>query len=76
MPTDRSARRVLSVAMGITAIFDLTGMKIYRRMRPVLPPTPPSQDEQDPFLSAMSTIVSAHDVAAGRAREESGETLT
>lgn len=76
MPTDRSARRVLSVAMGITAIFDLTGMTVYRRMRPVLPPTPPRQDDQDPFLSAMSTIVSAHHEAAGRAREESGETLT
>jgi hypothetical protein len=76
MPTDRSARRVLSVVMGITAIFDLTGMTVYRRMRPVLPPDPPRQDDQDPFLSAMSTIVSAHSEAAGRARDESGETLT
>jgi hypothetical protein len=74
MPTDRSARRVLSVAMGVSAIFDLTGMTVYQRMRPVLPPTPPRQDDQDPFLSAMSTIVSAHQEAAGRARAESGET--
>lgn len=75
MPTDRSARRVLSIAMGITALFDLTGMTVYRRMRPVLPPSSPRQDDQDPFLSAMSMIVSAHREAAGHARDESGETL-
>jgi hypothetical protein len=61
--------------MGIAAIFDLTGMTVYRTMRPVLPPSPPSQDDPDPFLSAMSTIASAHREAAGRARDESGETL-
>jgi hypothetical protein len=61
--------------MGITAIFDLTGMTIYRRMRPVLPPSPPQADDQDPFGSAMSTILSAHREADGRARDESGETL-
>jgi hypothetical protein len=75
MPTDRSARRVLSIAMGIAAIFDLTGMTVYRTMRPVLPPTPPRQDDQDPFLSAMSTIMTAHREAVGRAHDESGETL-
>jgi hypothetical protein len=75
MPTDRSARRVLSIAMGIAAIFDLTGMTVYRTMRPVLPPSPPQADDQDPFGSAMSTIMSAHREAAGRARDESGETL-
>ena len=75
MPTDRSARRVLSVAMGIAAIFDLTGMTVYRTMRPVLPPSPPQADDEDPFGSAMSTIMSVHHEAAGRARDESGETL-
>jgi hypothetical protein len=75
MPTDRSARRVLSIAMGIAAIFDLTGMTVYSTMRPVLPPSPPRADDQDPFGSAMSTIMSAHREAAGRARDESGETL-
>lgn len=62
--------------MGIAAIFDLTGTTVYRTMRPVLPPSPPRQDDQDPFLSAMSTIMAAHLEAAGRARDESGETLT
>ena len=72
----RSPRRILSIAMGIAAIFDLTGTTVYQTMRPVLPPSPPSQDDQDdPFLSAMSTIMSAHREAAGRARDESGETL-
>jgi hypothetical protein len=61
--------------MGIAAIFDLTGMTVYRTMRPVLPPSPPQADDQDPFVSAMSTIMSAHREAAGRARDESGETL-
>ena len=60
--------------MGIAAIFDLTGTTVYRTMRPVLPPSPPRQE--DPFLSAMSTIMAAHLEAAGRARDESGETLT
>ncbi len=76
MPTDRSARRVLSIGMGIAAIFDLTGMTVYETMRPVLPPSPPRQEDQDdPFLSAMSTITAAHREAVGRARDESGETL-
>lgn len=62
--------------MGIAAIFDLTGMTVYRTMRPVLPPSPPRQEDPDPFLSAMSTITSAHrEAAAGHARDESGETL-
>jgi hypothetical protein len=61
--------------MGIAAIFDLTGSTVYRTMRPVLPPSPPRQDDQDPFLSAMSTIMDAHLEASGRARNESGETL-
>lgn len=61
--------------MGIAAIFDLTGTTVYRTMRPVLPPSPPRQDDQDPFLSAMSTIMTAHSEAVGRAHQESGETL-
>lgn len=62
--------------MGIAAIFDPTGTTVYRTMRPVLPPSPPtSDDDQDPFQSAMSTITAAHHEAAGRAHHESGETL-
>jgi len=74
MPTNRSARRVLSFAMGIAAVFDLTGATLYRTMRPVLPPSPP-RDDQDPFSAAMSTIMTAKPEAASRARDESGETL-
>jgi hypothetical protein len=62
--------------MGIAAIFDLTGTTVYRTMRPVLPPSPPNTDDPDPFVSAMSTIMAAHrEAAAGRAHDESGETL-
>jgi len=61
--------------MSIAAIFDLTGMTVYRTMRPVLPPSPPRQDDQDPFLSALSTIMAAHPEAVARAHYESGETL-
>jgi hypothetical protein len=61
--------------MGIAAIFDPTGMTVYQTMRPVLPPSPPKQDDPDPFVSAMSTIMAANRDAAGRAHDESGETL-
>ncbi|HXW46825.1 MAG TPA: hypothetical protein VEL03_18690 [Streptosporangiaceae bacterium] len=60
--------------MGIAAIFDLTGATLYRTMRPVLPPSPP-RDEEDPFTAAMSTIMTAKPDAVSRARDESGETL-
>jgi uncharacterized iron-regulated membrane protein len=74
MPTNRSARRVLSLAMGIAATFDLTGLTLYETMRPVLPPSPP-RAQHDPFSAAMSTIMAAMPEAASRAPEESGETL-
>jgi hypothetical protein len=61
--------------MGITALFDLTGMTIYQRMRPVLPPSPPHPDEMDPFAAAMVTIMSARPKPADPARDEGGETL-
>ena len=73
MPTDRSARRILSAAMGITAIFDLAGMTVYERMRPVLPPSSPPED--DPFAAAMATIMSARPQAAEPERDKGGETL-
>jgi hypothetical protein len=74
MPIIRSPRRVLSFAMGIAAIFDLTGTTLYRTMRPVLPPSPP-RDDQDPYSAAMSTIMAAQPDAVRSAREESGEAL-
>jgi hypothetical protein len=60
--------------MGIAAIFDLTGTILYRTMRPVLPPSPP-RDEEDPFSAAMSTIMTAMPDAVTGAQDESGETL-
>jgi hypothetical protein len=60
--------------MGIAAIFDLTGATLYRTMRPVLPPSPP-RDNQDPFSAAMSTIMAAQPEAVSRAQDESGEAL-
>ena len=74
MPTDRSARRVLSAAMGIAAIFDLTGMTVYQRMRPVLPPSRPRGADDEPFAAALSTIMAARPQAAERVHDESGET--
>jgi hypothetical protein len=73
MPTDKSARRILSAAMGITAIFDLTGMTVYQRMRPVMPPSPPPRD--DPFGLAMATIMSARPRQAERAHVKSSRKL-
>jgi hypothetical protein len=73
MPTDRSARRILSAVMGIAAIFDVAGMTLYQRMRPVMPPSSPSGE--DPFSAAMATIMSARPQQADPARDESGETL-
>jgi hypothetical protein len=62
--------------MGITAIFDLAGMTVYQRMRPVLPPSSPPED--DPFAAAMATIMSARPQrpeAAEPERDKGGETL-
>lgn len=72
MPTDRSARRVVTFAMGIAAILDLTGMRVYRTMRPVLPPRRPREASQDPIQAAMSTIMTAHRDAVVRAHNKSG----
>jgi hypothetical protein len=76
MPTVRSPRRVLAFAMGIAAIFDLTGTTVYRTMRSVLPPAPPQEDDgSDPFRAAMGTIMSAHHDAMVDAHDESGMAL-
>jgi hypothetical protein len=61
--------------MGITAIFDLAGMTVYQRMRPVLPPGSPSPPDEDPFAAAMATIMSARPQPADPARDESGDSL-
>jgi hypothetical protein len=73
MPTDKSARRILSAVMGITAIFDPTGMTVYQRMRPVMPPSSPR--DEDPFAAAMATVMFARPQSAAPARDKSRETV-
>jgi hypothetical protein len=69
-------RKVLAFAMGIAAVFDLTGTTVYRTMRGVLPPAPPREDDgSDPFRAAMGTIMSAHHDAMVDAHDESGVAL-
>jgi hypothetical protein len=76
MPSVRSPRRVLAFAMGIAAIFDLTGTTVYRTMRGVMPPAPvPENDDSDPFRSALGTILSAHHDALVSSRDKSGVKL-
>jgi hypothetical protein len=75
MPTDRPARRVLSLTMGLSAIFDLTGATIYRIVRPTLPEPPPIGSRPDPFRSAMDTIMAAHREVIMRTQDKSGVTL-
>jgi hypothetical protein len=62
--------------MGVASIFDLTGVTVYRIIRPSLPASPPEGTDADPFKSAMSTIMAAHQDAVLRAHDESGVTLT
>jgi hypothetical protein len=69
-------RGVLAFVMGIAAIFDLTGVTVYRTMRGVLPPAPPRDDDgSDPFRAAMHAIVSSHHDAMVTASDESGAAL-
>jgi hypothetical protein len=74
MPKPRSARRVLFLIMGISAIFDLTGAVIFRAVRPSLPESPPTATRADPFQSAMDTIMAAHREVIMRAHDTNGVT--
>jgi hypothetical protein len=60
MPRVGSARRVLSISMGISAIFDVTGASVLRLVRRSLPEPPPPGSRPDPFQAAMDTIMEAH----------------
>jgi hypothetical protein len=70
MPRVRSPRRVLSITMGIAAIFDLTGTTVYRRMMELMPPAPPNEDPADPFQAAMATIISANREVTAMGRDQ------
>jgi hypothetical protein len=59
MPTVGSARRVLAFTMGICAIFDVTGARVFQIARGSLPEPPPRGSRPDPFLAAMETIMAA-----------------
>ncbi|MDQ2876090.1 MAG: hypothetical protein M3Y33_15395 [Actinomycetota bacterium] len=69
-------RGVLAFVMGIAAIFDLTGMTVYRTMRGVLPlASPPDDDDSDPFRAAMHAIISSHHDAMVAGTDENGAAL-
>ncbi len=68
-------RRIVSFALGIAAIFDVTGAVVYRTMRPRIPLPPPPAADSDPFRSAMTMIMTAHRDAGVQARNESTGTL-
>ena len=67
MPTDRSAQRVASFALGTAAIFDLTGAVIYRMLRSSLPAPPPPGPVTGPVLQSARVIGEAHREALVRA---------
>jgi hypothetical protein len=68
MPTD--GRRVLSISLGISAIFDVTGATVLRLVRRSLPEPPRPGSRPDPFRAAMDTIMEAHREVAPHARDE------
>jgi hypothetical protein len=68
MPTD--GRRVLSIALGISSIFDVTGATVLRLVRRSLPEPPGPGSRPDPFRAAMETIMEAHREVAPHARDE------
>jgi hypothetical protein len=67
MPTD--GRRVLSISLGISAIFDVTGATVLRLVRRSLPEPPGPGSRPDPFQAAMDTIMEAHREVAPHARD-------
>jgi len=75
MQTDRSARRVVALALGTAAIFDVTGSIIYRVLRSGLPVAPPPGAAPGPFQQATGEIRGAHREALSRARAKNGATL-
>lgn len=68
MQTERS-RRLVALALGATAIFDLTGALIYRVLRSGLPtPPPPPPPGDGPFQQAARELRDAQREAVNRAR--------
>lgn len=71
MQTDRS-HRFAALALGTTAIFDVTGAVIYRVLRAGLPPAPPPDTAGGPFQQATRELRDAHHEAITRARGNDG----
>jgi hypothetical protein len=69
MQTDFS-RRFAALALGTTAIFDVTGAVIYRVLRAGLPPPPPPDEGGGPFQQATRELRDAHHEAITRARRK------
>jgi len=58
MQTHR-ARRLVSLALGATAVFDVTGAVIYRAVRAGLPALPDADSAASPFRQATQDILEA-----------------
>jgi hypothetical protein len=67
MQTDRPGRLV-SLALGTTAIFDVTGAVIYRAVREGLPPPPAPGSAPNPFQQAARELLDARHEAIMQAR--------
>lgn len=67
MQADRSGR-LTALALGTTAIFDLTGAVIYRVLRSSLPAPPPPEADGGPFEQASRELRDAQREAVDRAR--------
>lgn len=74
MQMDRS-RRLVALALGTTAVFDVTGTVIYRVLRSGLPPAPPPEPATEPFRQATRDLQDARREAVMRARDEDGVSL-
>jgi hypothetical protein len=60
------ARRFVSLALGATAVFDVTGAAIYRAVRAGLPPAPDAGTAASPFRQATQDILAARQEAITR----------
>ncbi len=67
MQTDRPGRLV-SLALGTTAIFDVTGAVIYQTVRERLPPPPAPGSAPSPFQQAARELLEARHEAIMQAR--------
>jgi hypothetical protein len=67
MQTERPGR-LISLALGSTAIFDVTGAAIYRAVREGLPPAPAAESAPNPFQQATRELLDARHEATLQAR--------